>query len=197
MICPQCGKEHTPTSSNERKAKKEGRIPCCSRSCANMYKIKTHCKNGHIKVADNIINNGECRICRRARENENRKLRILNNSDWKQNNKEKVKEIRKRYASKHKNEVLKATKEWVSLNKDKVKTTTTKWREANPDKVKKYSKKSNRNIATNLTDYYIKALLEKQGIKKERASQELVEIKRHQLLFKRELTSLKNAIGGK
>ena len=101
-------------------------------------------------------------------------------SNWKKNNRERVKELQYNWVKNNPEKVKKMYKNWAKNNPKKLKELQNKWAKNNPDKVK-VSRKKNRYT---LKESYIAGLL---GIKAKDCPPELIELKRVQIQLHREI----------
>jgi hypothetical protein len=124
--------------------------------------------------------------CRTKRDESNKK--------WNSENREARNLIHKRSKDKvkHTEDYIKKNRKRASVyyqnNPDKVKTNSKNARLKNPDKYNQYVKLAKKRYVKDLSDIYIKELIcYKTEISRKNIPQELIEIKRKQLLLKRKL----------
>jgi hypothetical protein len=114
--------------------------------------------------------------CKECVRHKNRQFRINNP----ENNPEKKKASYKKWAENNPEKKKANNQKWAENNPEKVKASYKKWAENNPEKVKSY--KHNRTMR--LSDGVVAKYL---GIKLSQCPQELIELKRINLLITREI----------
>lgn len=103
------------------------------------YMVQSPCKSGHI--ADRYTLSGECVECSRLRAKiyylSNRKKLLASSQRWVNENRERSREAKRRYAVKHpyQRKTVKAEVPY-HLDKEKIRASYVKWVKANPEKVK-------------------------------------------------------------
>jgi ElaB/YqjD/DUF883 family membrane-anchored ribosome-binding protein len=96
------------------------------------------------------------------------------------------------YARNNKEEIRARCKAYYQRNKDRIKEKTKRWREANLNRAKKTRNLRVRHNAAELTDSYVRQIMIYQSpIKAKDIPDELVELKRAQLLLHRQLKETK------
>jgi len=109
-------------------------------------------------------------------------------------NREELSVKHRAYYYANKKKVLEKCKDWVNRNKLKVRENHRKWEERNWHKMIQAQRKSRHKAILELKDSYVKHLMKHIDIKDPNAG--LIELKRKQLLFIRELRNLKEAANG-
>jgi hypothetical protein len=115
-----------------------------------------------------------------------------NHKQFKKNNPDKVKDYRKKSHLKNREYYLIKSKNyniiWYQKNKENVIKQSKKWKQSNLEKHKQIRKKMDKKASDNLSDRYVKSILcDDTLLKHSDISQELIELKREQLLLKRQI----------
>jgi len=113
----------------------------------------------------------QCKICR-----------LHSGREWRKNNREKVRQVRREYCKNNREKVNQASRERRKNNPEKVRQVNRKYYKNNPEKVKQASKKRGKNNLEKLNDVYIKKRLSRQfNIISKDTTQQLIDLKREQL----------------
>ena len=172
--CSKCGEVKAVSNFNKCKTNKDGYMSYC-KICfkqyyqANKEKIKEQQKQYYQANKEKI--------------KEQQK-------QYGQANKGKFKERMKKYYQTNKEKLKEKKKEYYQANKEKLKEKQKEYRQANKKKLKEKMKKYRQGDRDKLVDSYIKSIINKQTngmLKAKDIPQELIELKRNNLILKRKI----------
>ena len=125
---------------------------------------------------------GMCKDCRSKHDN------------WNSRNKEHCSLMAKKRYEKDKTVIIKRAADWYTDNKDRRIQANKIWKVNNPEKVRLYMEVHDIKRRGGLNDNYVRSLfVQKTNIKRKDVPQELIELKRIQILITREIRN-KNVI---
>lgn len=135
------------------------------------YKL---CKRGHVRSPENLTKHGACRICRN-----------ITSHNYYEKNKTDIRNNQLEYYFQNKDKLLLQRRKYKHENRDKVKKKQQNWNLNHPN----YAKNKNSERVKNYSDCLV---AQHMGFKTKEVSAELLEIKRLQLILKRELKNASN-----
>lgn len=110
---------------------------------------------------------------------------------WRENNRERIKESKMIWAKNNQQKVKESREKYIKNNTEKVREYRKRWRKNNPEKMKEI----NAAIVSLLRSNYVKNIIHrKYGIQHSEIPTELIEMKRKQLKYYRELRQLKEEL---
>ena len=111
---------------------------------------------------------------------------------WKAENPEKQREISRRWRAENPERSRESERRWKAENPEKQRESERRWKAENPEKVMEAKKRSKRRQVDTLTPGYLKHLIvKKYDINYSEIGEELIEAKRRELKYHRQLKQLK------
>jgi len=108
---------------------------------------------------------------------------------WRAENPEKDRERSRRWKAENREKAREAVRRWQAENREKAREAVRRMRAENPEKVRE----ANKRCINTLAPAYLKSLIsEKYSIDRSEIGEELIEAKRRELIYYRQLTQLKN-----
>ena len=161
-------------------------------------------KCGEVKDLENEFNkrretkdgfHKECKLCvnKAAREyaEKNKEHQLQYRRRWRKANAEKVKEYQVKWEKANPEKVNGRARQWRKANPEKYRKTYHKWADKNKERIKEWGLRS-RNL---LTDMFVRNIIKQQiNLNFRQITPEMIEAKREQLLFYRELKNLKQEV---
>ena len=110
------------------------------------------------------------------------------NRRWRAENPEKVREMNRRWQAENPEKAREKNRRWYAENREKEKERTKIWQAENPEKVKEAARRRRNTLAP----YYLKILIaNKYDIDRSEIGEELMEAKRREITYYRQLKQLK------
>ena len=177
-VCTKCGEEKPETEEYfHRDRKNRGGLSTICKECKNKASRRWHAKNPE-----------RARDRNRRWQSENPEKVRENVRRWQAENPEKVRETKRRWYAKNTEKVRDKNRRWYADNREKEKERTKIWQAENPEKVKEAARRRRNTLAP----YYLKILIaNKYDIHYSEIGEELIEAKRREIKYYRQLKQLK------
>ena len=162
-VCTKCGEEKPETTGYFYRSKtSRGGINTMCKSCTKEQSRRYYAENSE-----------------KVREASRR---------WKAENPEKVRESNRRWRAKNPEKAREARRRWQAGNHEKVREVDKRWRAENPEKVRE----KDRRYINSLAPTYLKTLISaKYDIDRSEIGDELIEAKRREITYHRQLKQFK------
>jgi len=183
--CSKCGEVKAVSEFNKNKNRKDGLHTYCKKCVKQYYQVNKE-KTLEQKKQYRQANKEKIKERKKKYYQVNKEKTLEHNKQYRQANKEKIKERKKKYYQANKEKTLEHSKQYRQANKEKIEQYNKQYRQANKEKLKEKSK-DNRN---KLVDPYIKTIISKQTngmLKAKDIPQELIELKRNNIILKRKI----------
>lgn len=136
--------------------------------------------------------NSTCKVCCRKRTRkwhaENPEKSSENARRWRAENPEKAREAVRRWRAENPEKAREAARRWKAENPEKESKRQIRWKAENPEKAKEAARRRRNTLAPN----YLKNLIaNKHGISHSEIGDELINAKRREITYYRQLTQLK------